>query len=147
MAIEDGESSFVLASRRRPSFTNTTTGALAAGDKVTVVFPTSFAIPAAPTIALTGGFANCTATGATMLSTVTITLAGASCALAATTGATLTIAGSDPVEAVRALSLVAGVNVTGTVPDLRPYYGDALAAIVPLRTGGGTRLIVIMSCG
>lgn len=58
-------------------------------------------------------------------------------------GAMLTIAGSDPVKAVRALNEVAGVNVTGTVPDLRPYYRDALAAIVPLRDGGGTRLKIL----
>jgi glycosyltransferase involved in cell wall biosynthesis len=36
-----------------------------------------------------------------------------------------------------------GVTVTGTVPDVRPYYHDALAAIVPLRTGGGTRLKIL----
>jgi glycosyltransferase involved in cell wall biosynthesis len=29
------------------------------------------------------------------------------------------------------------------VPDLRPYYRDALAAVVPLRTGGGTRLKIL----
>jgi polysaccharide biosynthesis protein PslH len=37
----------------------------------------------------------------------------------------------------------AGVDVTGTVPDVRPYYRDALASIVPLRTGGGTRLKIL----
>jgi glycosyltransferase involved in cell wall biosynthesis len=58
-------------------------------------------------------------------------------------GVALTIAGSDPVEAVRALGQAPGVTVTGTVPDLRPYYRDALAAIVPLRTGGGTRLKIL----
>jgi polysaccharide biosynthesis protein PslH len=58
-------------------------------------------------------------------------------------GTTLTIAGSDPVEAVRGLERVPGVSVTGTVPDLRPFYRDALAAIVPLRTGGGTRLKIL----
>lgn len=58
-------------------------------------------------------------------------------------GMTLTIAGSNPVEAVRALERVVGVNVTGTIPDLRPFYRDALAAIVPLRTGGGTRLKIL----
>jgi glycosyltransferase involved in cell wall biosynthesis len=36
-----------------------------------------------------------------------------------------------------------GVTVTGTVPEVRPYYRDALAAIVPLRTGGGTRLKIL----
>ncbi len=29
------------------------------------------------------------------------------------------------------------------MPDVRPYYRDALAAIVPLRTGGGTRLKIL----
>lgn len=58
-------------------------------------------------------------------------------------GTTLTIAGSDPAEAVRALGRVEGVTVTGTVPDVRPFYRDALAAIVPLRTGGGTRLKIL----
>ena len=33
--------------------------------------------------------------------------------------------------------------VTGTVDDVRPYYREALAAIVPLRTGGGTRLKIL----
>jgi polysaccharide biosynthesis protein PslH len=35
------------------------------------------------------------------------------------------------------------VTVTGTVPDVRPYYRETLAAIVPLRTGGGTRLKIL----
>ena len=35
------------------------------------------------------------------------------------------------------------VEVTGTVADVRPYYGDAAAAIVPLRVGGGTRLKIL----
>jgi glycosyltransferase involved in cell wall biosynthesis len=29
------------------------------------------------------------------------------------------------------------------VPDVRPYYRGALAAVVPLRTGGGTRLKIL----
>jgi glycosyltransferase involved in cell wall biosynthesis len=29
------------------------------------------------------------------------------------------------------------------VPDVRPFYGQALAAVVPLRTGGGTRLKIL----
>jgi glycosyltransferase involved in cell wall biosynthesis len=35
------------------------------------------------------------------------------------------------------------VTVTGTVPDVRPYYHEAAAAVVPLRTGGGTRLKIL----
>jgi glycosyltransferase involved in cell wall biosynthesis len=55
----------------------------------------------------------------------------------------LTLVGSDPSPAVVALRGEAGVEVTGTVDDVRPYYREALAAIVPLRTGGGTRLKIL----
>jgi glycosyltransferase involved in cell wall biosynthesis len=58
-------------------------------------------------------------------------------------GYTLTFVGANPVPAVMQLRDIAGVEVTGTVPDLRPYYRDALAAIIPLRTGGGTRLKIL----
>src|SRR5665213_1836603 len=52
------------------------------------------------------------------------------------------IVGRDPTPEVRAL---AGdrVRVTGTVPDVRPYYAGALAAVVPLRIGSGTRLKIL----
>jgi sugar transferase (PEP-CTERM/EpsH1 system associated) len=53
------------------------------------------------------------------------------------------IVGSRPTAAVRALSDIKGVNVTGTVPDVRPYYRKALAAVVPLRVGGGSRLKIL----
>jgi glycosyltransferase involved in cell wall biosynthesis len=55
---------------------------------------------------------------------------------------TFAIVGRDPTHEVRAL---AGdrVNVTGTVPDVRPYYSGALAAVVPLRFGSGTRLKIL----
>jgi glycosyltransferase involved in cell wall biosynthesis len=33
--------------------------------------------------------------------------------------------------------------VTGTVEDVRPYYRDALAEVVPLRIGGGSRLKIL----
>ena len=55
-------------------------------------------------------------------------------------GVIFTIVGANPTPAVLALKAIPGIEVTGTVPDVRPYYRDALAAIVPLRTGGGTRL-------
>jgi len=54
-----------------------------------------------------------------------------------------TLAGSNPVPAVRALADMPCVEVTGTVPDLRPYYATAVAAVVPLRTGSGTRLKIL----
>jgi glycosyltransferase involved in cell wall biosynthesis len=55
----------------------------------------------------------------------------------------LTLAGLDPAPAVLALRGEANVEVTGTVEDVRPYYREAVAAIVPLRTGGGTRLKIL----
>jgi glycosyltransferase involved in cell wall biosynthesis len=55
----------------------------------------------------------------------------------------LTLVGSNPVEAVLALRSEPGVEVSGTVDDVRPYYAEALAAIVPLRLGGGTRLKIL----
>lgn len=57
--------------------------------------------------------------------------------------AQLLIVGANPGPDVMALGQLPGVRVTGTVPDVRPYYRDALAAIVPLRTGGGTRLKIL----
>lgn len=58
-------------------------------------------------------------------------------------GYKLTIVGANPDPAVIALRELDGVEVTGTVPDVRPYYREALAAIVPLRSGGGTRLKIL----
>ncbi|MBV9611579.1 MAG: glycosyltransferase, partial [Acidobacteriaceae bacterium] len=55
----------------------------------------------------------------------------------------LTLAGSNPAPAVQALASEPNVEVTGTVPDVRPYYAEAFAAIVPLLTGGGTRLKIL----
>lgn len=55
----------------------------------------------------------------------------------------LTLVGADPSPAVRALHGSGNVEVTGTVPDVRPYYAEALAAVVPLRVGGGTRLKIL----
>ena len=58
-----------------------------------------------------------------------------------------TIVGRDPTPEVRALAAdrvnVNRVTVTGTVPDVRPYYSGALAAVVPLRIGSGTRLKIL----
>ncbi len=52
----------------------------------------------------------------------------------------LTLVGAKPVPAVCELRNEPGVEVTGTVPDVRPYYRDAVASIVPIHTGSGTRL-------
>lgn len=55
----------------------------------------------------------------------------------------LTIIGANPVQGVLDLRNEPAVEVTGTVADLRPYYRQAFAAIVPLRTGMGTRLKIL----
>ncbi len=55
----------------------------------------------------------------------------------------LKIVGANPTQEVLNLRELPGVEVTGTVPDVRPYYTGALAAVVPLRTGGGTRLKIL----
>ncbi|HJQ32267.1 MAG TPA: glycosyltransferase family 4 protein [Pyrinomonadaceae bacterium] len=52
----------------------------------------------------------------------------------------LTIVGRNPAPEVRALAELRGVEVTGTVEDVRPYYREALASVVPLNVGGGSRL-------
>lgn len=58
-------------------------------------------------------------------------------------GLTLTIVGRDPSPEVRELESVPGLEVTGTVDDVRPYYREAIAAIVPLKVGGGSRLKIL----
>jgi sugar transferase (PEP-CTERM/EpsH1 system associated) len=54
-----------------------------------------------------------------------------------------TIVGRDPAASVRELAALPGIEVTGTVDDVRPYYRDALASVVPLRVGGGSRLKIL----
>jgi glycosyltransferase involved in cell wall biosynthesis len=52
----------------------------------------------------------------------------------------LAVVGRNPSERVKRAAAVAGVEVTGTVPDIRPYVARAAVYVVPLRVGGGTRL-------
>ena len=54
-----------------------------------------------------------------------------------------TIVGRDPSRKVRELATFPGVEVTGTVDDVRPFYRKAVAAIVPLNVGGGSRLKIL----
>lgn len=55
--------------------------------------------------------------------------------------ARLTVVGRRPTARVLSLAeRTAGVTVTGSVPDVRPYLARAAAVVVPLRIGGGTRL-------
>jgi sugar transferase (PEP-CTERM/EpsH1 system associated) len=55
-------------------------------------------------------------------------------------GTRLTIVGRKPSARLRAACAAAGVQVTGTVDDVRPFVRDAAVCVVPLRIGGGTRL-------
>jgi protein-tyrosine-phosphatase/glycosyltransferase involved in cell wall biosynthesis len=50
------------------------------------------------------------------------------------------VAGRNPGGRLRAAAAEAGVLVTGTVEDIRPYLAGAAVYVVPLRIGGGTRL-------
>lgn len=52
------------------------------------------------------------------------------------------IAGRDPAPEVQKLASDR-ILVTGTIEDVRPYYGTAQAVIVPLRVGSGTRLKIL----
>ena len=55
-------------------------------------------------------------------------------------GLSLAVVGRDPAERLRAACATAGVQVTGTVADVRPHVAEAAVYVVPLRIGGGTRL-------
>lgn len=55
------------------------------------------------------------------------------------------IVGKCPVPEVQAYGRLPGVTVTGSVPDVRPYYQQAWVQMVPLRIGGGTRLKIVES--
>jgi len=53
------------------------------------------------------------------------------------------IVGRNPSRAVTRLAETDGVEVVGTVPDVRPYLAEASVIVVPLRIGGGTRIKIV----
>ncbi len=53
--------------------------------------------------------------------------------------ARLYIVGANPTSEVRALAELAGVTVTGRVPDIRPYIAHAAIAVAPLRLARGVQ--------
>jgi glycosyltransferase involved in cell wall biosynthesis len=55
-------------------------------------------------------------------------------------GATFAIVGRNPSAAIKRLAEAPGVEVAGSVPDVRPYLNEASVIVVPLQVGGGTRL-------
>ncbi|MEK6334144.1 MAG: glycosyltransferase [Acidobacteriota bacterium] len=54
-----------------------------------------------------------------------------------------TIVGRDPAPEVRAQAKNSSIEVTGTIDDVRPFYREAVAAVVPLKVGGGSRLKIL----
>lgn len=56
--------------------------------------------------------------------------------------ARLLLVGRNPSEDVRRLAGPT-VMVTGTVPDVEPYYAQTRVAVAPLRSGGGSRLKIL----
>jgi sugar transferase (PEP-CTERM/EpsH1 system associated) len=58
-------------------------------------------------------------------------------------GIRLKIVGKNPHPHVLELDRREGVEVTGTVADIRSYVAESLALVVPLRSGGGTRLKIL----
>ncbi len=52
----------------------------------------------------------------------------------------LTVVGRSPSPRLCEAAARAGVRVTGTVDDVRPFVAEGAVSIVPLRVGGGTRL-------
>lgn len=63
--------------------------------------------------------------------------------------AKLRIVGSNPTRNVRNLANIAGISVTGHVPDVRPYLQDAAVAVAPLRIARGTqnKILQFLSMG
>jgi sugar transferase (PEP-CTERM/EpsH1 system associated) len=55
------------------------------------------------------------------------------------------IVGLNPPLEIRRLGDIPGVTVTGTVPDVRPYYGRAAVCVAPLRIGRGVQNKVLQS--
>jgi glycosyltransferase involved in cell wall biosynthesis len=49
----------------------------------------------------------------------------------------LSIVGHNPTRAVRELGMISGIEVTGTVTDVRPYLQKATVAIAPFRIARG----------
>ncbi len=62
---------------------------------------------------------------------------------------TFTIVGRDPTPPVQRLGRRKGITVTGSVPDVRPYFSAALAAVVPLHLARGiqNKVLEAMSAG
>ena len=63
--------------------------------------------------------------------------------LSALPEAKLLVVGRDPPEGVLGLGARQGIEVVGPVPEMAPYFARASAVVVPLLSGGGTRLKIL----
>lgn len=63
--------------------------------------------------------------------------------------ATFRIVGKSPSAEVQSLSLIPGIEVTGSVPDVRPWLHRSACAVVPLQIARGVqnKILEAMSCG
>jgi len=57
--------------------------------------------------------------------------------------ATWQIVGRNPPAEIKRLAALAGITVTGTVPEVHPYLAASAVAIAPLHVGSGTRLKIL----
>jgi glycosyltransferase involved in cell wall biosynthesis len=55
----------------------------------------------------------------------------------------LNVLGPGATDAIKRLEELPEVQFVGEVPDVRPWYRDADAVVVPLRAGGGTRIKIL----
>lgn len=58
-------------------------------------------------------------------------------------GTPFVVVGRNPSASLRQRHGLDSVQITGTVPDVRPHMRGALALMVPMRVGGGTRLKIL----
>jgi glycosyltransferase involved in cell wall biosynthesis len=49
------------------------------------------------------------------------------------------VVGKNPTPAIEALNTIDGVEIVGSVPDIRPYVNDSSATVMPMRCGGGIK--------
>lgn len=62
-------------------------------------------------------------------------------------GYRVVVAGREPGPRIRALCAQHGFELVANPPDIRPLYEDATLLVVPIRTGGGTRIKILEAFG
>jgi hypothetical protein len=121
-------------------FTSSASGALVAGNTITVTFPSSFTIPATPTIGLSAAFTGSgTATATAAAGVVTITLTGTT-ALAASTAATLTIAGITNPAAGSYMNTTFSVATTADATAVSPASNVVITGLANVTFSGSSQV-------